>query len=81
MVGTIEDRVKDIVCERLGVNRALLHRDLAFQKDLGADSLELVEFVMALEEQFGITIPEDHTDRLRTLGDAIDYLEREQARP
>ncbi len=81
MVGTIEDRVKDIVCERLGVNRALLTRELSFQNDLGADSLERVELVMALEEQFGITIPEDHTDRFRTLGEAIDYIEREQARP
>lgn len=81
MVGTVEDRVKDIVCERLGVNRARLARNLAFQQDLGADSLDIVELVMALEEQFGITIPEDHTDRFRTLGEAIEYIEREQTRP
>jgi len=81
MVGTVEERVKDIVCERLGVNRAVLTRDLSFQHDLGADSLERVELVMALEEQFGLTIPEDQTDRFRTLGEAIDYIERERARP
>ena len=80
MVETVEDRVKDIVCERLGVNRALLTRDLSFQQDIGADSLDVVELVMALEEQFGITIPEEHTDRFRTLGEAIDYIERERAR-
>lgn len=81
MVGTVEERVKDIVCERLGVNRAVLTRELSFQHDLGADSLERVELVMALEEQFGLTIPEDQTDRFRTLGEAIDYIERERARP
>jgi acyl carrier protein len=81
MVETVEERVKDIVCERLGVNRALLTRDLSFRNDIGADSLDIVELVMALEEQFGITIPEEDTDRFRTLGEAIEYIEREQARP
>ena len=76
-----EDKVKEIIVKELEVDPKQLTPEAKFIEDLGADSLDIVELVMALEEQFGITIPEEDTDRFRTLGEAIEYIEREQARP
>jgi acyl carrier protein len=80
MVTSVEERVIEIVCENLGVNREQVTRQTSFQEDVGADSLDIVELVMELEEEFEITIPEEHVDKIRTVGEAIDYIEREQAK-
>jgi acyl carrier protein len=79
-VTSVEERVIDIVCQNLVVNRDQLSRSASFQEDIGADSLELVELMMELEEEFDITIPEDQAERIRTVGEAIEYIEREQAK-
>jgi acyl carrier protein len=79
-VTSVEERVIDIVCQNLVVNRDQLTRSTSFQEEIGADSLELVELMMELEEEFDITIPEDQADRIRTVGEAIEYIEREQGK-
>ena len=79
-VTSVEERVIEIVCENLGVNREQVSRQTSFHEDIGADSLDIVELVMELEEEFEITIPEEHADKIKTVGEAIDYIEREQAK-
>jgi acyl carrier protein len=76
---SVEERVIDIVCERLGVNREQVTPKTSFQEDVGADSLDLVELVMELEEAFDLIIPEEQAERFKTVGEAIDYIKREAA--
>jgi acyl carrier protein len=79
-VGTYsEDRVKEIIAKELEVEVKQLTPDAKFIEDLGADSLDIVELVMALEEEFGIDIPDDEADKLKTVGDAMEYLKRQAA--
>ena len=78
MTSTVEDRVIDSVCEILGVNRDQVSRETSFHDDVGADSLDIVELMMKLEEEFEIIIPEEHAEKFRTVGEAIDYIQREQ---
>src|SRR5262245_54369407 len=78
--GSVEERVIELVCEHLGVNKEQVNRGTSFQEDIGADSLDLVELIMGLEEEFEITIPDDQADKIKTVGEAIDYIEREQAK-
>lgn len=70
----LEDTVRDIVCEQLGVNAEQVVLEASFMDDLGADSLDCVELVMAMEEEFGIMVPELDAEKLTTVGKAIDYL-------
>jgi acyl carrier protein len=77
-VASVEERVIDIVCENLAVNKEQVNRNTSFQEDMGADSLDIVELVMELEEEFEITIPDDQAEKIKTVGEAIDYIEREQ---
>jgi acyl carrier protein len=70
----IEDKVKDIIAEELGVEREKLTDDASFMEDLGADSLDQVELVMAFEKEFDIDIPDEEAEKLRTVGDALKYL-------
>jgi acyl carrier protein len=77
-VASVEERVIDIICENLGVNKEQVNRNTSFQEDMGADSLDIVELVMELEEEFEITIPDDQAEKIKTVGEAIDYIEREQ---
>ena len=70
----IEDKVKDIIAEELGVEREKLSDDASFMEDLGADSLDQVELVMAFEKEFDIDIPDEEAEKLRTVGDALKYL-------
>ena len=70
----IEQQVKKIVAEQLGVNEAEVKNESSFQDDLGADSLDTVELVMALEEAFGCEIPDEEAEKITTVQLAIDYI-------
>ena len=75
---TIEQKVKDIIVERLDVNPDQVTPDAKFIEDLGADSLDTVELVMALEENFGLDIPDEEAEKLQSVGDVIKYIEDSQ---
>ena len=75
---TIEQRVKAIITEQLGVNPDQVTPDTKFIEDLGADSLDTVELVMALEEEFGQEIPDEEAEKLQSVGDVIKYIEEKQ---
>ncbi|HIU72849.1 MAG TPA: acyl carrier protein [Candidatus Aphodousia gallistercoris] len=70
----IEQRVKKVIAEQLSINEADIKNESAFIEDLGADSLDTVELVMALEDAFKIEIPDDQQEKLRTVQQAIDYI-------
>ncbi|GAA6146337.1 MAG: acyl carrier protein [Thalassolituus sp.] len=73
-MSNIEERVKKIVCEQLGVSEAEVKASSSFVDDLGADSLDTVELVMALEEEFETEIPDEQAEKLTTVQEAIDYI-------
>jgi acyl carrier protein len=73
----IEARVIDIVSEQMGVSKDQITRDTSFIKDLNADSLDVVELVMELEEEFDINIPEDAQEKIQTVGQACDFIDKE----
>lgn len=75
---TIEQRVKDIIVDQLGVNPDQVTNEAKFIEDLGADSLDTVELVMALEEEFGQEIPDEEAEKLQSVGDVIKYVEENQ---
>ncbi|MCZ6857136.1 MAG: acyl carrier protein [Gemmatimonadetes bacterium] len=70
----MEEKVKDIIVEELGVEREKLADGASFMEELGADSLDTVELVMAFEKEFDIDIPDEEAEKLRTVGDAMKYL-------
>jgi acyl carrier protein len=70
----VEEKVKDIIVEELGVEREKLTAEASFMEDLGADSLDTVELVMAFEKEFDIDIPDEDAEKMRTVGDALAYL-------
>lgn len=72
----ISERVKKIVSSQLGVNEAEIEDDASFVDDLGADSLDTVELVMALEEEFGAEIPDSDAEKIATVRDAVNYIEK-----
>jgi acyl carrier protein len=80
VVASVEERVIELVCENLGVNKEQVTRSSSFIEDMGADSLDIVELVMELEEEFEITIPDDQAEKIKTVGEAIEYIERELAK-
>jgi acyl carrier protein len=71
---TVADRVKQIIVEQLGVDAAEVTPQAHFVNDLGADSLDTVELVMALEEEFDTEIPDEQAEKIQTVGQAIDYI-------
>lgn len=71
----LQKRLKTIVADRLGVDESLITPEASFVDDLNADSLDLVELIMTLEEEFKIEIPDEDAEKLQTIGDAMDYLE------
>ena len=71
---SVADRVKKIIVEQLGVDAAEVKPEAHFVNDLGADSLDTVELVMALEEEFDMEIPDDQAEKIQTVGQAVDYI-------
>ena len=71
----ISERVKAIIVEKLGVNETEVTPEATFAQDLGADSLDTVELIMEFEKEFGISIPDDKAEGIKTVGDAIAYIE------
>lgn len=71
----IADRVKAIIVDKLGVDENQVTETASFTNDLGADSLDTVELIMEFEKEFGITIPEDQSEKIGTVGDAIAFIE------
>jgi acyl carrier protein len=76
----LESRMKGLIVEQLGVSKEEVRPGASFFDDLGADSLDIVELVMSMEEEFDVEIPDEDVEKMRTIGDAIEYLkERVQA--
>ena len=76
---SLEDRISKIIVEQLGVNEDQVKPEAKFIEDLGADSLDTVELVMALEEEFGTEIPDEDAERLQSVGDVIKFVEDTQS--
>jgi acyl carrier protein len=75
MADNIQDKVRDIIVEQLGVNPEQVTPEAKFIEDLGADSLDIVELVMALEEEFGIDVSDEEAEKLLSVGDVVRYVE------
>ncbi len=75
---SIEARVKDIIVDQLGVNADQVTIEAKFVEDLGADSLDTVELVMAFEEEFDIEVPDEEAEKLQSVGDVINYINSQQ---
>jgi acyl carrier protein len=75
-MASVEERVKQIIVEQLGVDEGEVTPTASFVDDLGADSLDTVELVMAFEESFGIEIPDEDAEKIATVKDAVDYIEK-----
>ena len=74
MSQSLRDRLRDIVANQLGVDQDEVVPEARILDDLGADSLDIVELVMAMEEEFGVEIPDEDAERIQTIGDAVSYL-------
>lgn len=74
-MSTVFDRVKKVVVEQLSVEESLVTPEASFTADLGADSLDTVELVMAFEEEFGCEIPDEEAEKIQTVQDAVNYIE------
>jgi acyl carrier protein len=75
MASSVEDKVKSIIVDQLGVSESEVTATASFVDDLGADSLDTIELVMAFEEAFGIEIPDEDAEKIRTVQQAIEYVE------
>lgn len=78
-MSSIEEKVKAIIEEKLSVNTDQITTEARFAEDLKADSLDTVELVMALEDEFGLDIPDEEADKIKTVGNAISYIENKMA--
>ena len=74
MMATVQPKVRDVIAEQLGVDPERVKPEASFIDDLGADSLDIVELVMAVEEEYGIEIPDEDAEKLKTVGDFCGYL-------
>ena len=77
-MAAVEDKVKQIIVEQLGVDEAAVESSASFVDDLGADSLDIVELVMAFEEAFDIDIPDEDAEKIMTVKDAVDYITKKK---
>ena len=77
---SISEKVKDIIVEQLGVNPEQVTESASFIEDLGADSLDTVELVMAFEEEFSVEVPDEDAETLQTVGNVVDYIEKKTAK-
>ena|SRR5207253_3913107 len=77
---SIKEKVKDIIVEQLGVNPEQVTDEASFIEDLGADSLDIVELVMAFEEEFGVEVPDEDAEKLQKVGDVIKYIEEKSSK-
>ncbi|MFZ5807355.1 MAG: acyl carrier protein [Verrucomicrobiota bacterium] len=77
---SIDQKVKDIIVEQLSVNPEQVTPEAKFIEDLGADSLDVVELVMAFEEEFGVEVPDEDAEKLITVGDVIKYIEDKESK-
>ena len=73
-MASLEDRLKGIIVDQLGVEAEKVIENASFINDLGADSLDIVELVMAMEEEFDLEIPDEDAEKIKTVGDAVNYL-------
>ena len=73
---SVEDRVKSIIVEQLGVDADEVNPDASFVEDLGADSLDTVELIMAFEEEFGVEISDDEAEKIKKVKDAVEYIDK-----
>ena len=71
----VRDRVIEIICEQMGQSKEKVNEETSFINDLGADSLDTVELVMELEDEFDLSIPDDAAEKIKTVGDAISYID------
>ena len=78
MAENVEERVKKIIIEQIGVDGSEVKREAHFVNDLGADSLDTVELVMQFEDEFNISIPDEEAEKIQAVGDAIKYIESKQ---
>jgi len=78
---TTFEQVRDVIVDKLGVDAAKVTENASFVNDLGADSLDVVEFVMDVESKFGITIPDEQAGKLVTVGDAVKYIDSQMKKP
>jgi len=78
MASSTEEKVKSIIVEQLGVNESEVTGGASFIDDLGADSLDTIELVMAFEEAFGIEIPDEAAEKIQTVQDAVDYIDAQK---
>jgi acyl carrier protein len=78
LIMSIIDKVKAIIVEQLGVEESEIKMESSFVDDLGADSLDIVELVMALEEEFDLEIPDEDAEKIRTVGDSVKYIQEHQ---
>ncbi|RMD47129.1 MAG: acyl carrier protein [Aquificota bacterium] len=78
MAGNIEERVKEIIADQLGISADQIKPESKFVDDLGADSLDVVELIMAFEEEFGVEIPDEDAEKIATVQDVLDYIAQKQ---
>jgi len=78
MAGNIEERVKEIIADQLGISVDQIKPESKFVDDLGADSLDVVELIMAFEEEFGVEIPDEDAEKIATVQDVLDYIAQKQ---
>lgn len=78
MNSVVFNKVKDIIVEQLGVDESEVKMEASFIDDLGADSLDIVELIMALEEEFDLEIPDKEAEKITTVGDAVEYIKAHQ---
>ena len=77
-MATVAERVIKVIAEQMGVDKEKINPETSFVNDLGADSLDTVELVMGLEDEFAVTIPDEDAEKIQTVGQAIQYIEKHQ---